>query len=167
MVSVLEEDSGEESKKQDCLICLESVSSSRFTQFPTDCTHVVCLDCYKRWVHDAKGKTCPVCRAPFPLSEEDKKLFSSRAEAEKLSQAYLRDRTRKCPNCGELVCKVGGCDVVQCRCGSLFLWRPEWPRDSEPGGQSLGYGVEFGLNFAITTFAFISSFAIVSIIKRI
>ena len=65
--------------------------------------------------------TCPECNAPRGFSKDDNHVCDEEA---KKSMKLIRNDCKKCPNCGEFIQKVSGCNQMWCTlCNTAFCWR--------------------------------------------
>ena len=106
-----------------------------------------------------------ICKDCFEEKTEDHECDSDKKETVKM----LKKDTKPCPKCGEMICKIDGCDQMYCiKCHTAFSWRtgklengmvhnPEYyrylrennmniPRNplDEPGGQDCNFVIAYG-----------------------
>lgn len=47
--------------------------------------------------------------------------------------AFCREQTRRCPGCGVVIWRDGGCDHLVCVCGTDFMWAEDFLRTAMRG----------------------------------
>lgn len=140
-----------------CSICLEKTDTKRVVIL--SCAHKHCHACINRVLEEALIRKsflplrCPDCRHEFELADILK--IATEEQLERLEKLFLEPQEEptsscsshtgrppepeeeanldRCPKCGVLILKDGGCNVVRCTmCKKKFIFKapPKKPRRS-------------------------------------
>lgn len=66
--------------------------------------------------------TCLKHRIPVHKGETCQQFDNKSKESEEKTMKWIENNTRKCPNCGMIIEKRGGCAEMTCRCERRFQW---------------------------------------------
>ena len=83
-----------------------------------ECQQTYCCQCLR--MHNPRIS----CRKAERLTEMQEEERAK--EAEKASEYWVAENSRKCARCGTPISKNGGCNKVKCsKCGTVIKWNPE------------------------------------------
>ncbi|GAA5799692.1 hypothetical protein HPULCUR_005109 [Helicostylum pulchrum] len=82
------------------------------TKLTKECKFTECYECHRGFC-----MTCQTAWHPDVI-----KVFDDKEAEKKTLQEAERHNWRRCPTCGHLIERKGGCNTIYCRCGGFFCY---------------------------------------------
>jgi len=129
----------------ECAICLGTGDGVADVQ-RLSCSHSFCRTCIGKYseacAREGRMARCPECKREMQRSELptqplagsgggmlemvggpfDPSIDLSDLTVHQVLRAARQAHLKRCPACGTLIEKDGGCDHMRCRCGQMFRW---------------------------------------------